>query len=220
MTFIVPSGSGRVCRGRWCIPGLHGDLPPSPARRGATLHMDSGRERSLRGATAAFPLARDGGRATEESGAGGGSGTGLVRAAGKDEGTGCGRRRRGEVAHRPDARVRVGPEEPADAGGPTARGGGWGHKRQESARSYLRRGSWPVRGGEGEAEGETGSAARRREGDGHGPSGPPDASLYPGDRGGRGRRRRAPPGRLLGAARERGREARDAPPSLLLFQAL
>lgn len=96
------------------------------------------------------------------------------------------------------------------------RGGGWGHKRQESALSYLRRGSWPVRGGEGEAEGETGSAARRREGDGHGPSGPPDASLYPGDRGGRGRRRRAPPGRLLGAARERGREARDAPPSLLL----
>lgn len=73
MTFIVPSGSGRVRRGRWCVPGLPGDLPPSPARRGATLHMDSGRERSLRGATAAFPLARDGGRATEESGAGRGS---------------------------------------------------------------------------------------------------------------------------------------------------
>ena len=54
-----------------------------------------------------------------EAGAGRGRGKGPDRAAGKDEGTGCGRRRRGEVAHRPDARVRVGPEEPADAGGPT-----------------------------------------------------------------------------------------------------
>lgn len=50
MTFIVPSGSGRVRRGRWYIPGLHEDLLPlSPARHGAALHMDSGRERSLRG---------------------------------------------------------------------------------------------------------------------------------------------------------------------------
>lgn len=50
MTFIVPFGSGRVRRGRWYIPGLHEDLLPlSPARHGAALHMDSGRERSLRG---------------------------------------------------------------------------------------------------------------------------------------------------------------------------
>lgn len=208
----APTGTHRGGRPGGVPPKAGADWSSSRAGRRATRPPELPR---LRQPADAAARERRG-----EAGAGRGRGKGPDRAAGKDEGTGCGRTRRGEVAHRPDARVRVGPEEPADAGGPTVRGGGWGHKRQESARSYLRRGSWPVRGGEGEAEGETGSAARRREGDGHGSSGPPDASLYPGDRSGRGRRRRAPPGRLLGAARERGREARDAPPSLLLFQAL
>lgn len=50
LTFIVPSGSGRVCGGRWCIPGLHEDrLPPFPACHNVPFNMDSRRERSLHG---------------------------------------------------------------------------------------------------------------------------------------------------------------------------
>ena len=28
VTFTIPSGLGRFCRGRWCIPGFHEDLGP------------------------------------------------------------------------------------------------------------------------------------------------------------------------------------------------
>lgn len=50
MTFTIPSGLGRFCRGRRYIPGFHEDLGPiSLARHSATLPMDSGRDRSLRG---------------------------------------------------------------------------------------------------------------------------------------------------------------------------
>lgn len=85
-----------------------------------------------------------------------------------------------EVAEGQDARVQVATEEPPDAGGRAGRGGGWGREWQESTGSYLRRGSArPRRGRRGEAEGETGRVARRRNGDGQRPRRPPRREPVP-----------------------------------------
>lgn len=106
-------------------------------------------------------------------------------------------------------------QEPQEAGGPPAWGGGRGREGpREPAGSYLRQGlAHPGRERRGEAEDVAGSAAGRREGDCRGPSRPRGRETAPWRRRRAGKGVRAPPGRLLRAGRERGRAARAVPPS-------
>lgn len=108
-----------------------------------------------------------------------------------------------------------GMQQPQEAGGPTAWGGGRGREGpREPAGSYLHQGlAHPGRVRRGEAEDVSGSAAERRVGDCRGPSRPPGRETLPWRQRRAGKGARAPPGRLLRAGRERAREARAVPPS-------
>lgn len=144
------------------------------------------------------------------------AGKGKYQAKGTDRGLGAaGHRESADVQGR---RVNGGMQQPQEAGGPTAWGGGPGREGPGNRRAVTSTRDWPIRSGKGAARPRTCRAARRggERATAAGPAGRRDARLCPGDSGGRGGGR----GRSRGACSEPagsagGKLALFLPPPLL-----